>query len=79
MDLLKKYLPRSFGLTSVKELVIAILIYIAIDFAGGIVCAILGIVPFIGGILSWAVGTLCGIYTLTGIVVAVLSYLKVID
>lgn len=79
MDLLKKYLPKSFGLETLKDLAIAILIYIAIDFVGGIVCAVLGIVPFIGDILAWAVGTVCGIYTLAGIVCAVLSFLKVID
>lgn len=78
-NMLRKYFPRSFDVFEVKQLVVAILIYIGIDFVGGFASLLVRIVPFIGGILSWAVGTVCGIYTLAGIILAILSYLKIIE
>lgn len=78
MDMVKKYFPFSFGLEDVKKLVISILIYVVIGVVSGVACTILGIVPLLGGITAWVVGTVAGIYTTVGIVLAVLSFLKVI-
>ncbi len=78
MEQLKKYFPKSFGLEDVKALVIAILIYVVIDLLCGAVCAVLNIVPLLGGIAAWIVGTVVGIYTTVGIVLAVLSFLKIV-
>lgn len=78
MEQLKKYFPKSFGLEDVKALVIAILIYVVIDLLCGAVCWILGLIPLLGGIAAWLLGTLVGIYTTLGIVLAVVSFLKVI-
>ncbi|MBE6925437.1 MAG: hypothetical protein E7461_01205 [Ruminococcaceae bacterium] len=79
MDMVKKYFPFSFGLADVKKLVISILIYVVIGVVSGIVCGILGIVPLLGDIAAWVVGTVSGIYTTVGIVLSVLSFLKVIQ
>lgn len=78
MDMVKKYFPKSFGLEDVKALVISILIYIVVDVLCGVVCAVLGIIPLLGGIAAWVLGTVVGIYTTVGIVLSVLSFLKVI-
>lgn len=78
MEQLKKYFPKSFGLEDVKALVIAILIYVVIDLLCGAVCWILGLIPLLGGIAAWLLGTLVGIYTTLGIVLAVVSFLKIV-
>ena len=78
MEQLKKYFPKSFGLEDVKALVIAILIYVVIDLLCGAVCWILGLIPLLGGIAAWIVGTVVGIYTTLGIVLAVVSFLKIV-
>ena len=79
MDMVKKYFPKSFGLGDVKALVISILIYIVIDIVCGVLCAVLGIIPLLGSIAAWVLGTVVGIYTTVGIVLSVLSFLKVIQ
>lgn len=78
MEQLKKYFPKSFGLEDIKALVIAILIYVVIDLLCGAVCWILGLIPLLGGIAAWIVGTVVGIYTTLGIVLAVVSFLKIV-
>jgi hypothetical protein len=78
MDMVKKYFPKSFGLEDVKALVISILIYIVVDILCGVVCAVLGIIPLLGDIAAWVLGTVVGIYTTVGIVLSMLSFLKVI-
>ncbi len=78
MEQLKKYFPLSFGLEDIKKLVIAIVIYLVIDLLCGVVCKVLGFIPLLGGIAAWVLGTLVGIYTTLGIVLAVVSFLKVI-
>ena len=78
MDMIKKYFPKSFGLEDVKALLISILIYIVVDILCGVVCAVLGIIPLLGGIAAWVIGTVVGIYTTVGIVLSVLSFMKVI-
>lgn len=78
MEQLKKYFPKSFGLEDVKALVIAILIYVVIDLLCGAACWILALIPLLGGIAAWLLGTVVGIYTTVGIVLAVLSFLKIV-
>ena len=76
--MIKKYFPKSFGLEDVKALLISILIYIVVDILCGVVCAVLDIIPLLGGIAAWVIGTVVGIYTTVGIVLSVLSFMKVI-
>lgn len=78
MDMLKKYFPKSFGINDVAKLIIAIVIYIVIDIAAGVVITIAGaILPILGTIFG-LIGSLVGLYTLVGIVLAVLNFFKII-
>lgn len=60
-------------------MVIQIVLYVLADFVVGIVLGIVGfILPFLG--FFWGVlGTLVGLYTLCGIVLSVLDYLKMFE
>ena len=71
MDLVKKLFPYSIGVADVKTLVIKVLVYMV---ASAVICFVLGLIPLLGGIASWVVGTYCTI----GWIVAVLDFLKVI-
>ena len=73
MDQLKKIFPHAFKAQDVKSLIIAIIIYIIIGFVGGIVIG-LPIIRILAGIL----GALLEIYTVGGIVLAILSFLKIV-
>ena len=77
MDTIKKLFPLSFGKNTVKDLVIAILIYIVLDIVCGFVIGLLGKLPLIGWLFG-LVGAVAGIYFFVGIVIAVLAYLKVL-
>ena len=85
MDTLKKFFPRAFKATDVKELIIAIVIYVLIDIVCGAVIGlaakILAGLPLVGGLLAWAVGivgSLVGLYALIGIVLSILVFVKVV-
>lgn len=77
MDLLKKYFPWSFKASDGKALAIAILIYIVIGIVGGLIIGLLSWIPVIGWLLS-IVGGLLDLYTLVGIILAVLFFAKVL-
>lgn len=78
MDMLKKLFPLSFGLEDVKKLVVAIVIYVVVDLLCGAACWILGLIPLLGGLAAWLLGTVVGAYTTVGLVLAVLSFLKIL-
>lgn len=71
MDLIKKVFPYSFGAASVKDLIIKVLVYLV---ASSLLGWLLGLIPLLGGILSWVVG----IYCTVGWILVVLDFLKVI-
>ena len=71
MDFLKKFFPYSFGAADVKALVIKILVYVVVGYLAGFVA---GLIPFVGGLL----GTVIGLYTTAGWILAILDYLKVL-
>lgn len=78
MDMLKKYFPKSFGINDVAKLIIAIIIYVVIDIVAGAIIAIAGaILPILGTIFG-LIGSLVGLYTLVGIILAVLDFFNVI-
>lgn len=77
MDTLKKFFPHAFKAVDVKALVIAIIIYIVIGFVGGLIIGLLSAIPFIGWLFS-IVGALLDLYTLIGIVLAILVFAKVL-
>ena len=77
MAALKKYFPLSFRITDLKELLIAIAIYIVADVVCGFVIGLLGKIPLIGFLFS-LIGWVAGIYFFVGIVLAVLHHFKLL-
>lgn len=71
MDIIKKLFPYSFGAADIKALVIKIVVYLVVSTVLGWV---IGLIPFIGGIISWIIG----IYCTVGWILAILDYLKVL-
>ena len=77
MSTIKSLFPFSFRASTVKELVITILVYLVADFVCGLIIGFLGILPIVGFIFA-IIGWVLGLYFFVGIVLAVLSYLKVL-
>ena len=77
MDLLKTLFPLSFRLKDVTALVIAIIIYVVADVIVGVIVGLLWWIPIVGLLLS-AVASLIGLYTIIGIVLAVLDFFGVL-
>ena len=78
MDILKKLFPISFRFAdSVANLVIGILIYVVAGAIAGAVIGFLSSLPIIGIVFS-LIGSLLGIYSVAGIVIEVLQFLKVL-
>ena len=86
MDILKKLFPLSFKkMSEVKELIIAIVIYLVVAILAGVAIflatLIVGWIPVVGALIGWLlgiVGSLIDLYALAGIVIAILTYTKVI-
>jgi hypothetical protein len=78
MKLLKTYFPLSFDTKDIVTLLIKIAVYLVAGVIVGLVCAVIGFIPIIGGIIGWLVGTVVGLYVLGGIVLAVLDFLKIL-
>jgi len=77
MSTIKSLFPFSFRASTVKELVITILVYLVADFVCGLIIGFLGSLPIVGFIFA-IIGWVLGLYFFVGIVLAVLSYLKVL-
>lgn len=78
MNLLKSLFPISRGATSVKGLIIAILIYFVVNFVGGLVFSFLSVFPLVGFVfdfIAWVLNAYC----LVGVIVAVLILCEVIE
>ena len=73
MDILKSLFPWSFKNKTMKDLIVSILIYMAINIVGGLVLGLLSVVPLIGFVFSLLGGAL-GIYTLAGVILASLHF-----
>ncbi len=76
MDALRKYFPFQAKSKDITSLVIAIIAYVVIGVVGGFVIGLLGAIPVVG-ILCTIVGILLEIYTLAGIILAVLDFLGI--
>lgn len=74
MDTIKKLFPYSFGIKSLKNLIVTIIVYLVADLVCGLVIGILDGIPLVGGLLS-LVGGLLGLYFTVGIILAILSFL----
>ena len=77
MDALKKIYPSAFKAKAFGNLLVAIVIYVLIDFVCGLVIGFLSNIPLLGMILS-IVGSVVGIYALVGIILSILVFIKVL-
>lgn len=78
MNLLKSLFPISTGATSVKGLIIAILIYFVVNFVGGMVFGFLSVFPLVGFVFDF-IGWVLHAYCAVGVIVAILVLCKVIE
>ena len=78
MDMIKTIFPYSFGAKDLKALAIKIVVYLVVGAIVGLLCGVIGLIPLLGPIIAWAVGGIVSIYSLAGIVIAVLDYMKVL-
>ena len=73
MDALKILFPWSFKNKTMKDLIVSILIYMAINIVGGLVFGLLSAIPLLGFVFILMGGAL-GIYTLAGVILASLHF-----
>jgi len=73
MNKAKKIFPLSFRGSGLKDMLISILLYMAINVVSGWVLGLLNGIPLIGGVFT-LVAWLISFYTLGGIVFAVANY-----
>lgn len=77
MEMAKKFFSQAFKATELKDLIIAIIIYIVIGAVGGAVIGLLAQIPILG-IIFTIVGSLVDLYALIGIILSILVFLKVV-
>ncbi len=77
MDSLKKFFPFAFKATELTPFIVSLLIYVILGAICGFVIGILSKIPLIG-ILFSILGTVIGLYTLIGIILTILVFVKVI-
>ena len=86
MEILKKLFPLSFKeMPDVKSLIIGIVVYLVLAILAGVAIflatLIVGWIPFAGAIIGGLLGilgSLIDLYALAGIIIAILTYTKVI-
>lgn len=78
MDLAKKIFPFSYRSTDVAGFVVALIIYVIVL---GVCGAILGLLShlFLIGIIFSLLGSIVGLYSLVGLVISILVFLKVVE
>ena len=77
MDFVKKFWPFSFKeKKEVKDLVIAVIIYVAASIVCNIVCGLLGRIPVIGWLFS-LIAWVFSLYCTAGVVFTFLNYFNV--
>ena len=77
MNLVKKYFPYSLKADNLTGLLVAILIYVIVNFVGGFVLGLLAKLPLVGFIASFA-GWLLGIYCAVGAILAILLFFGIL-
>lgn len=86
MDILQKLFPLSFKkMSEVKELIIAIVVYLVVAILAGVAIflatLIVGWIPVLGALIGWLlgiVGAIIDLYALVGIILVILVYTKII-
>lgn len=87
MDILKKFFPISFNKSdSTSNLVIGIIIYLVIGIIAGAIIGLAGLItgwiPLVGALVGWVlriIASVVELYVVAGIVILVLSFLKVLN
>lgn len=79
MDAVKALWSLSFKGKTAADMIISILIYIIIGVAAGLLAWVIGIVPLFGWILAWLLRVVMGLYTLAGIIFAILYFANVME
>lgn len=77
MDFIKKLFPQAMQAKDLKGLLIAILIYVIVNFVGGFVLDLLDAIPLVGfvfGLLGWVLSIYCAV----GVIVAILVFFKIV-
>ena len=77
MDILKKFWPTAFKSDEKNNFITAIVVYAIILVVGVVSSLLLGLIPVVGGLLAWLVGTVLDFYGTAGIVFSILKFVKV--
>ncbi len=77
MDSIKPFFPLNNKVQkgNVSSLVITILIYFAVCVVCGVIIGLINMIPFVG-ILTSIIGALVGLYSLAGIVLAIVAFVQ---
>ena len=78
MDTLKKIFPQAFKATNVNALIISLIIYLVIGIVGGAAIGLLAGIPLIGLIFQ-VLGAIVSLFSLLGIILSILVFLKVVQ
>lgn len=77
MDMIKSLFPQAMQAKDIKGLLIAILIYVVVNFVGGFVLGLLDAIPLVGFVFG-LVGWVLSIYCAVGIIVAILVFFNIV-
>ena len=77
MAYIKSLFPQAMQAKDLKGLLIAILIYVIVNFVGGFVLGLLSKIPLLGFVFG-LVGWVLSIYCAVGIIVAILVFFKIV-
>ena len=77
MDFIKRFFPTSLKANNLKGFLATLIIYVVVNFVGGLVLGLLGKLPLIGFIASFA-GWLLGGYCAIGAILAILVFLGLV-
>lgn len=77
MHIVKRYFPHALKADNVTGLLVALLIYVLVNFIGGFIFGLLGKLPLIGFIAAFA-GWALGLYCAIGAILSILIFLHII-
>lgn len=77
MDILQRFFPNAFKAADLGSFIVALIVYAIIGIVGGFVIGIVSIIPIIG-LLGGLLGGLLELYTLVGVILSILVFLKVL-
>ena len=77
MGFIKSLFPQAMQAKDLKGLLIAILIYVIVNFVGGFVLGLLSKIPLLGFVFG-LVGWVLSIYCAVGIIVAILVFFNIV-